>query len=83
MIKFSKCIAQRVRSSTHSLIKYSIATSKMSNFPIQEYEVGERLDKYIRKFNINWSLGHKHLRKKDIVICKADGTLVYRGDYKL
>lgn len=41
-----------------------MSTDKMERFPIEEYEVGERLDRYLKKSPIGWISAQRNLRKK-------------------
>lgn len=46
---------------------------KYDAFPLQEYEVGQRLDRYLKNTAIGWVSAQKYLRAKDILVLKADG----------
>lgn len=54
----------------------------MEAYPIEEYEVGERLDRYLKKTPLGWVSGQKLLRKGDIIVKKADGTFIDQGCYR-
>ena len=44
--------------------RFKLNISKYDKFPIEDYEVGQRLDRYLKQTPIGWLSSQKHLRKK-------------------
>jgi hypothetical protein len=68
-----------------SYIKYFFCTDlleKNTVFPVEEYDVGQRLDRYLKYTPIGWASAQKHLRSGHIKVLKADGTVITKNSHK-
>ena len=52
-------------------------------FPIEGYDVGKRIDRYLKSTPIGWLSAQKYLRSHDIVVRTPDGRIVAHHKYKL
>lgn len=63
-------------SSGKDLLKYDA-------FPLQDYDVGQRLDRYLKNTEIGWISAQKYLREKDILVLTADGEWTGENNYRI
>lgn len=50
-----------------------IDIEKYDSFPLESYDIGQRLDRYLKNTSIGWVSAQKYLRSRLIVILKTDG----------
>jgi len=51
-------------------------------FPIETYDLGQRLDRYLKNTDIGWISAQKYLRNQDITVQKKDGTRIATNSYR-
>lgn len=56
---------------------------KYDAFPLEEYDVGQRLDRYLKSTAIGWISAQKYLRAKDILILTSDGEWTGENNYRI
>lgn len=56
---------------------------KYDAFPVQDYEVGQRLDRYLKNTAIGWISAQKYLRAKDILVLTKDGEWTGENNYRI
>lgn len=56
---------------------------KYDAFPVQDYEVGQRLDRYLKNTAIGWISAQKYLRAKDILVLTKDGEWTGENSYRI
>lgn len=53
------------------------------SFPLETYDIGQRLDRYLKNTSIGWISAQKYLREHEIIVLKNDGTLTYENNYRI
>lgn len=56
---------------------------QMAEFPVEGYEVGERLDRHLKKSPLGWIRAQVLLRKGEIKVRRVDGSMSAARDYRL
>jgi hypothetical protein len=56
--------------------------SKYSQFPIEDYDLGQRLDRYLKNTQIGWVSAQKYLRNHDIYVQRKDGTRISNNNHR-
>ncbi len=51
-------------------------------FPIEQYDLGQRLDRYLKATAIGWISAQKHLRNGNIKVLKADGATIAQNSHR-
>jgi hypothetical protein len=52
-------------------------------FPLEAYDVGQRLDRYLKNTAIGWISAQKYLRAHDIFVLGSDGSIVSENNYRI
>ena len=67
---------------SHLTYYFSQEVKGFDVFPLEHYEEGQRLDRYLKATAIGWSSAQKHLRNGNIKILSADGTIIKNNGHK-